>query len=49
MRFLRNMSGFGWDDERKMVTATVDVWEVLKDVRTVVSLLIISANVAIMP
>lgn len=24
---LRNLSGFGWDDERKVVLATADVWE----------------------
>jgi hypothetical protein len=24
---LREQSGFGWDDARKMVTATADVWE----------------------
>jgi hypothetical protein len=24
---LRSLSGFGWDDERKIVTATADVWE----------------------
>jgi hypothetical protein len=25
--WLKDRSGFGWDDERKMVTATNDVWE----------------------
>jgi hypothetical protein len=24
---LRNLSGFGWDDERKLVTAMDAVWE----------------------
>ena len=27
MKTLRGLSGFGWDDQRKMVTAEPDVWD----------------------
>ena len=29
---LRGLSGFGWDDERKVVTASADVWEAYLEV-----------------
>lgn len=38
---LRDMSGFGWDEGRRMVTATADVWEALLKVCTYMSVQLI--------
>jgi len=33
VKTLRGLSGFGWDDERKIVTASSDVWDAYIEVR----------------
>ncbi|THU75897.1 hypothetical protein K435DRAFT_706161 [Dendrothele bispora CBS 962.96] len=38
---LRTLSGFGWDDTRKMVIATDEVWDAYLVVLSIPSLLIV--------
>ncbi|PBK65746.1 hypothetical protein ARMSODRAFT_891574 [Armillaria solidipes] len=38
LQHLKNLSGFGWDNKRKMVTATNAVWEMCIKVSSYISL-----------
>ena len=45
MQELQNKSGFGWDDEKQLVTAYDKTWEALLSVCSIFLLLLILMNV----
>jgi hypothetical protein len=41
-KFLRDQSGFGWDEETRMITASNQVWDTLLAVSTILYILLVS-------